>query len=268
MMNKAIAIHGEQFSKLPDWEQNFTRMPDGSLDNRFWNIVTSQNGLQIAGYNHEAEAYTDHPRNVRIENGLLVLEAVKQNYEGRHYTSARINTQGKFDFTHGKLEADMRLPAGRGTWPAFWLLPDHPRYNQAKYGVAQDQNFGWLLNGEIDIMEAIGAEPNLNQPDAHTYSARKTDQFTKAVPVKNMYQGFHRYGLEKTPASLIFTLDGMAVYEVKRTSDDPKKWPYEQPYYPILNLAIGGDWANQKGIDNSSAPWKLEVKSVRYYHLI
>ncbi len=245
----------------PAWEQDFSQMPDGPPDPRYWNVLSGANGLKIAGYSGEAEAYTDRLENVRIENGLLILEARKEDYEGKHYTSGRVNTQGKFGFVHGKIELVAKIPKGKGTWPAFWSLPSNPRYKQ----IESDPKFGWLANGEIDVMESVGAEPGYNDPDAHNYSDRLTDVNTARIPVLHATTQFHTYSLIKTPNELIMETDGNRDLVIKRTSNNHLVWPYEQAWYPIINLAIGGPWAGESGIDNSSAPWKMEVKSLRYY---
>ena len=233
----------EQFDTAPSWEQDFSRLPDGQPSAKYWNYVT---GNIVPGYNNEAETYTDRPRNVRVEDGVLIIEALEESFDGRKCTSGRIDTQGKFDFTFGKLEVDLRIPSGIGSWPAAWLLPSNPRYNPAQFGL-RGASADWELNGEIDFMETVGSEIGKIYPDVHTVANDKVEQknlnpFFKSVPDDAV--NFHRYGIEKLPDSIVFTLDGFPYHRFNKPADSPLSWPFDQNYFLVLNLAMGGTWGN------------------------
>ena len=266
----AIGLSMEEFSKVPSWSQDFSKMPNGQPDPKYWNYIT---GNIVPGYNDQAQTYTSSPSNIRIENGVLILEAKLQNKDNRQYTSSEIETQGKFGFVHGKLEASIRLPKGIGTWPAAWLLPTNPKWNPKKYGLTGPAA-NWELNGEIDIMETVGFESPRVYPGIHTesnFSKKASKPFNITVP--NDTTEFHTYGVEKTADSIVFTLDGQPKRRIVKTSNNPEDWPFEQEYYLIFDLALGGQWGSidkkqfpeTDGIDNSKSPWLMEVKNISFY---
>jgi beta-glucanase (GH16 family) len=269
----AEGITTEQFSNTPSWSQDFSKMKNGRLDRKYWNYVT---GNTVPGYTDDAETYTNSPSNVRIEDGVLILEAILQNKDDRKYTSSEVDTQGKFGFVHGKLEATIRLPKGIGTWPAAWLLPTNPKYNPAKFGLT-GPGANWELNGEIDFMETTGFEGNRVYPDIHTtstYSETNSNPFNITVP--NDTNQFYTYGLEKTAESIVFTLNGKPVRRIDKMSNNPESWPFEQEFYLIFNLAMGGEWGSidekqfptTDGIQNSNSPWLMEIKNIDFFEPI
>ncbi|HUC88313.1 MAG TPA: glycoside hydrolase family 16 protein, partial [Candidatus Binatia bacterium] len=196
------AAVSERFSPNPSWVQDFSKMADGQPDPEYWNYVL---GNTVPGYNNEAETLTNRPSNIRIQNGLLVIEARVQEDNDRQYTSAEIDTQGKFGFEYGKLEVNLKLPEGIGTWPAAWLLPTKPKYNPLKYGLTVP-NGNWRINGEIDFAEAIGAMPGYVYPSVHTSSNfGKTNNDPVHLDIPNDTTAFHTYGVEKLPDSIVFT---------------------------------------------------------------
>lgn len=243
------------------WNYNFASMPDGPLPSSDWKF---ENGNKVADYNNELETYTSRTTNVRVQDGNLIIEAKPEDLNGKHYTSARVNTKDLFDFTYGTFEADMMLPAGAGTWPAVWLLPTNSMYKASNFGIANNDPYAWALNGEIDFAESIGSLPGQNIPAAHSYNEIRAQPTYTPAFVTNAYAQYHRYGVIKTPDSITFTLDGVPYATRHRTSSSPLDWPYNQPYYVVLDLAVGGKWAGADGIDNSSAPWLLKVRSLSY----
>lgn len=246
---------------LQPWTYTFANYPDGALPKNHWQFEV---GTEVASYHHELQTYTADTSNVRIENGVLVIEARKEARDGQAYTSGRVNTLGNFSFTYGTLEVEMMLPSGKGTWPAAWLMPRHSIYRPEAFGITQKDPLAWALNGEIDFAEAIGSLPGQNLPTVHSYNElQRKPTYTPAF-VKNPYTQFHRYGIIKTPTKITFTLDGVPYASRQKTSDSPLEWPFDQPYYLILNLAIGGDWAGAEGIDDATSPWQLKVKSINY----
>lgn len=255
-------------ASLSEWNYAFSDYPDGKLPAKDWNF---EQGTKVANYNNEAQAYTSDIKNVRIENGLLVVEALKEQYKDRQFTSARINTLNKFSFEYGHLSVDMMLPRGVGTWPAAWLMPKNERYDPDSLGISSNDKKRWATNGEIDIQESIGSIPNTNIPAVHTYNSFNRPKPYTPVYVNTAYSQFHKYGITKTPQEIIFTLDDQPYASRKKESDDPKEWPFDQPYYLIISLAMGGDWAGSQtqeyppyGIDESSGPWQLKVRSINY----
>ena len=243
------------------WTYDFSQYPDGALSPNDWQF---EKGTKVADYHNELQAYTDRTSNVRVENGLLVIDAHREQYEERQFTSARITTANSFAFTYGTLEVDMMLPEGKGTWPAAWLMPRDSIYSPADYGIDKSNKHQWAVNGEIDFAEAIGRLPGQNIPAAHSYNSFSTAPVYTPAFIKNPYTQFHRYGIIKTADKITFTLDGTPYATRTKNSDSPLDWPFNQPYYLILNLAIGGNWAGQEGIDEASAPWQLKVRSISY----
>ncbi len=256
----------DPFSLRPSWEQDFTAMPDGPLDQRYWNIDT---GTRIPGYNKELEALTQRIQNVRIQNGTLILQGQREQhpYEGRYFTSGRVTT--KRTFRYGKLEVDAQLPAGQGTWPAIWLLPlGQGRYDPQHFGINPRSNSAWGINGEIDICEARGSQPGIVTSTLHNYTTLITGRMPPAyhtqTAVPNSSTTFNTYGIERTPKRITFTLNGKPYHTIQKTSDNPAIWPFDQPYNLILNLALGGTYG---GPVVGNGPWKMDIKTVRFFRL-
>lgn len=246
---------------LKGWTHNFADMPNGLLSRTDWNFET---GTTLSDYNDEAQAYTPRLENVHIQDGVLVIEARRENMYDRNYTSARINTLGKFSFTYGTLEVDAMLPSGNGTWPAVWLMPRDNIYNPDDYEIDISDKYRWALNGEIDFVESVGRLPGQNIPAAHSFNQLHTSVIYTPAYIDDPYTSYHRYGVIKTPDSITYTLDGVPYASHLKESSSPLDWPFNQPYYLIMNLAIGGNWAGADGIDDSSAPWQMKIKSLTY----
>ena len=214
--------------------------------------------------NHEAQYYT--PENARVERGLLVIEARKEHLTGRpgrrgrgpaeaNYTSASLTTKGKAEWAHARIEVRAKLPTGRGTWPAIWML-----------GRDIDK-VGWPKCGEIDVMENVGFDPDLIHFNVHTelYNhVRKTNKGA-SLKVEKPYADFHVYAVEWTPKTMEFSVDGRKAFTFKNEGTGAAAWPFDRPHFLILNVAIGGDWGGQKGIDDAIFPQRMEVDYVRVY---
>jgi beta-glucanase (GH16 family) len=252
----AANLHAQSNNWQLTWSDEFNA-PDGSSPNPAkWNIVTGSKGFG----NNELEIYTGHTANVHQQDGNLVITAQKEDLPGpdgvpRHYTSARINTQGLFAQKYGRFEARIKLPAGKGIWPAFWLLGDDHETNH------------WPNCGEIDIIETIGA-PDTMYSTIHGpgYNGSKGPS-TKYVlpPGEAVNTAFHIYAVEWSPNDLKFFLDGHLVVE-RTPADLPAgtKWVYDHPFYILLNLAVGGNWPGSP--DASTAfPQQMLVDYVRVY---
>jgi beta-glucanase (GH16 family) len=256
-----VPVDTESIRSAKGWVYAFDDIADGALPDTDWKF---EDGTLVSNYNNEAQAYTSRTDNVKVRDGTLVITAKPEQYAGKSYTSARINTYGAFSFTYGTIEVDMMIPDGGGTWPAAWLLPRNNIYKPADYGISDSDPYAWALNGEIDFAESIGNIRGENIPAAHSYNEiHGTTIYTPGF-IADPYQTYHRYGVVKTPTSITFTIDGVPYASRVKTSDNPLDWPYNQPYYLILNLAVGGAWASAAGIDDASAPWELKVKSISY----
>ena len=212
--------------------------------------------------NHELEYYTNRAENARIEHGKLVITARAEDFtapEGQKfsYTSARLKTQGLFSQAYGRFEARIKLPAGQGMWPAFWMLGDN---------ITAD---GWPKCGEIDVMENIGKEPAINHGSLHGPSSTDpTSDLTKTITLPNaqrLAEKFHLYAVEWEPDVVRFYLDAN-LYATFTRAQWPAggTWVFDHPFFLILNVAVGGDWPGAP--DTTTAfPQAMLVDYVRVY---
>jgi beta-glucanase (GH16 family) len=216
-------------------------------------------GYDIGGHgwgNNEQQFYTfKDTLNAKVENGFLKIIARKQNKENRQYTSARLLTKGKADFKYGKIDIKAKLPGGKGVWPALWMLGDN--ISEAK----------WPLCGEVDIMEHVGHMPDSIFGSVHTkdYNHVMGTQNTKGIFIKNPYGEFHNYSIEWTPEKIEFFVDGKRYNYFINEKKGETKWPFDQKLFLILNVAIGGNWGGQFGVDDNICPATMEVDYVRVY---
>jgi beta-glucanase (GH16 family) len=204
--------------------------------------------------NHELQNYTNRRwENARIENGALVIEARRDGYGGE-YSSARLKTQGKASWTHGRIEARIQLPSGWGTWPAFWMMPD-------------DQSRGWPACGEIDIMEHVGYDPDVVHATTHTKAHNHLNgqqrQGTTGVP--GATAGYRTYVVEWYPGKMSFFVDGRQFHTSPNDGTGDDAWPFNKNFHIILNLAVGGDWGGARGVDPNIWPRQMRVDYVRVY---
>jgi beta-glucanase (GH16 family) len=204
-------------------------------------------------YNGEQEKYTSD--NTQIKDGSLVIEARK---DGGKVTSARLQSVKSWKYVY--IESTAKVPQGKGTWPAIWMLNDRSRHR------GQPDFVDWPTCGEIDIMENVGFDPtNMHfSLHSHDYNWMQKQQRTSVTAVSDP-TAFHKYGLDWRPDEITFYLDDKPVYDVKRTADTFDAWPYRDPFYLILNLAIGGNWGGTKGVDDSIFPSKFYIKDVKVY---
>ncbi len=179
---------------------------------------------------------------------------------GKNYTSARLLTKAKGDWLYGRFEIRAQLPQGVGTWPAIWMLASKQTYG-TQY---------WPDNGEIDVMEHVGYDPTVVHGTIHTkaFNHRLNTQKGDTIAVPTAMTGFHTYALEWYPDRLKFFVDDKAYFDVAKEAGWAwSQWPFDQKFYLLLNLAIGGDWGGTKGIDDRIFPQKLVVDYVRVYPL-
>lgn len=224
-------------------------MKDGPLSNSIWDYDMGNGDPDNPGWgNNENEYYTNNPTNVRIENGQLIIQAQRQSIGDFGYTSVRVTTRPSLNFTYGKLDIIAKLPAGTGSWPALWSLPSGAKYALTTPAGEQDPNNS-LRDGEIDILEATGSIPGQITSSAHsyTYNLNNNNERIATSTVADDTTTFHDYELQWTPTSLVFLVDGVAYHTVtKALTDTPDAWPYDQPYYLILNVAMAAPKEEQK----------------------
>ena len=213
--------------------------------------------------NNELQYYAESRReNARIEGGLLIVEARREPLGGRAYSSARLKTHA--GWTYGRIEVRAKLPRGRGTWPAIWMLPQRGTYGQG----------GWPDNGEIDIMEHVGFDPEIVHASVHTRAYNHVDrtQRTAQTPVAGAQDDFHVYAVEWTTDRIRAFVDAREYFSFanERSSSsqaDWRHWPFDRDFHILLNIAVGGNWGGQKGVDESVWPQRLEVDYVRVMQL-
>ena len=233
-----------------DWNDEFDQEDGSSPDTRLWRFENKPAGW----VNHELQTYAGIGRNgvktAFIEGGALNIRASK---EGKDIISARMYSQKSW--TYGYMEAAIWLPKGKGTWPAFWMMPD-------------DFSRGWPGCGEIDIMEEVGYHANYTSSSIHcmkyyhSIGTQKThEQYTAGAE-----DGYHVYAVEWTPDALVFYVDGKRHFTFsndKAGNDDT--WPFNKNFYLILNLAWGGDWGGSQGVDETALPCTMKVDYVRVF---
>ena len=231
-----------------EWADEFE---DGTApDPRSWSYE--------AGYvrNKEEQFYTtDRRENARIENGRLVIEARRDGFEGHKTTSASLHTWGKRSLQYGRIEVRAQIPTGRGAWPAIWTLGENRR------------DVGWPRCGEIDIMENVGFAPGVIHANVHTGAYNHTRGTGKGnrIDADRPWEAFHTYAVEWWPDRLEFFFDDTRYFVFRKERDDDSVWPFDKPQYLILNLAIGGAWGGQKGVDDGIFPARYEIEYVRYF---
>lgn len=222
----------------------------GSPDATKWgyDIGTGSNGWG----NGEKQYYTNRTDNVKVENGVLKIIAKKENYQGSEYTSTRLLTKGKFDFTYGRIDVKAKLPTGSGTWPAIWMLG------------ANIETVGWPACGEIDIMEHWGYNPTKISSATHTPSCSGGCANTSVgeTTITDYNTAFHVYSLEWTESELKFFIDNVYKYSYKPSVKNSSTWPYYAPQFLILNVAMGGSWFT---IDPNFTESIMEIDYVRVY---
>lgn len=221
-------------------------------------------GYDVGGHgwgNDELQYYTEaRPENARVEGGRLIIEARREPLEGRSYTSARLVTKGRGDWQYVRVEARARLPSGRGTWPAIWMLPTDWRYG------------GWPASGEIDIMEHVGHDPDVVHATVHTeaYNHVKGTQVGSSLVVPTAREEFHVYAIEWTPREIRAYIDDEHYFTFRNealedASAGYREWPFDQPFHLVLNIAVGGGWGGAEGVDPDIWPQRMEVDFVRVY---
>jgi beta-glucanase (GH16 family) len=238
------------------WSDEFNQHDGSPPDPTKWKIETGGDGWG----NKELEYYTSRPQNLHVKNGTLEMIALKETYTGpdgvtRDYTSARLDTAGKFDQTYGRFEARIKIPYGQGIWPAFWLLGNDV------------DKVGWPTCGEIDVIENIGREPAIVHGTIHGpgYSGGKGISASYSLASGLFADDYHVFAAEWEPNQIRFYVDDH-LYATRTPADLPAgtKWVYDHPFFVILDLAVGGGWpGNPDG--TTVFPQTMLVDYVRVY---
>jgi beta-glucanase (GH16 family) len=247
--------HLKGSSPRPKWqlvwsdEFNVPGLPDSAK----WNYDVGGNGWG----NHELEYYTSKRKeNARVENGNLIIEARKESWEGKNYTSARLVTKNKGDWRYGKIEVRAKLPRGRGTWPAIWML-------------GSTNPLKWPDDGEVDIMEHVGFDQGKIHGSIHCkkYNWVVGTQKTAIRSVPDCSDQFHLYQAEWNADSLKLFIDGINYISMANEHTGYDAWPFDNKMHLLLNIAVGGDWGGQKGVDDSIWPLQMLIDYVRVWQM-
>ena len=264
-VEKNDGIIDEEENEVSQWELVWADEFDSEeIDESKWNKLRWRPGW----VNNEQQAYTDRDINLYLDDGNLVIQGlIEPGYYGTDYTgtaynsdytSGRMNTDDKVSWTYGRFDIRAKLPKGKGSWPAIWLLGENI------------STVGSPNCGEIDIMEHVGFDDGRIHASIHTedYNHMNNTQKSGSTFIETATDSFHIYTLEWSPTYLRYLIDNESYFFVYNGSNgDVAKWPFDEPQYIILNLAIGGDWGGIQGIDPSAFPMKMLVDYVRVYEM-
>jgi beta-glucanase (GH16 family) len=240
-----------KFSKKPVWSDEFNQ--NGKPDPAKWSYQTGGNGWG----NNELQYYTEGD-NVHIEDGKLVITARKEAKGSNQYTSTRLVSKNKGDFLYGRIEVKAKIPKGVGSWPAIWMMPTSSTYG------------GWPASGEIDIMEHVGYDQDMIHQSVHTKAFNHVIKTQKTA--FKLYPGvseqFFVYRIDWTPETITGYVNNDQLFQFANDGKGFESWPFDKPFYLLLNIAVGGNWGAVKGVDDSIFPLKMEVDYVRVYQLL
>ena len=248
--SRKLAVEAEWKLVWAD-EFNYQGLPDSSK----WDYNVGGHGWG----NNELQYYTNKDTlNAVVQNGQLKITARKQTIEKNNFTSARLLTKNKAVFKYGKIEARAKLPAGRGTWPAIWMLG------------ANVDSINWPTCGEIDIMEHVGYNKDSVFGTIHSeaYNHIKGTQKGKGIFIKDPYDAYHDFAIEWTPEKIDFLVDGVLFNHISNEHLTTKEWPFDQPFFLIINLAVGGGWGGSKGVDENVFPAAMYIDYVRVFEAV
>ena len=237
------------------WNDEFNNT--GSPDTTKWGYDLGDGCPDICGWgNRELEYYTRRPENVRVENGNLIIEAIKENRKGRNFTSAKLVTKNKGDWQYGRIEVRAKLPTGKGTWPAIWMLP-----------TINERQSKWPADGEIDIMEQVGYDPFMIHGTVHTNAYNHVNNTQKGgdIEVIDAVSDFHIYKIEWSADKIEWYVDDSMYFTFENEIKGNDEWPFDRQFHLILNIAVGGTWGGSRGVDPDIWPQKLEIDYVRVY---
>ncbi len=224
------------------WHDEFN---SSVLDTSKWNYEVNGGG----GGNNELQYYTNSSKNCFIQDSCLVIQALKESYMGKDYTSARLNSNEKGDWTYGRFEVRAKLPYGQGLWPAIWMLPTDWVYG------------GWPASGEIDIMEELGQQANKVYGTIHYGDPHQQQGGNYILPSGYFLSNFHVFACEWDSTSISFFVDSAKYFTVKISK------PFDQRFHFILNVAVGGNWPGSPDY-RTSFPQQMVIDYVRVFQKI
>ncbi|MBN1308339.1 MAG: glycoside hydrolase family 16 protein [Chitinispirillaceae bacterium] len=254
ILTTALFIALLHLSASAEWELvwsdefDYTGLPD-----------TTRWGYDVGGGgwgNQELQYYTEKDTgNARVGNGVLTITAIKEKVGQNTYSSARLITKNKGDWLYGRFEIAATLPKGVGLWPAIWMLP-----TDNAYGI-------WPKSGEIDIMENVGFEPNIVHFTVHTESYNHSIGTSRgaSATLADPYTAFVVYALEWYEDRMVFFADNNRTFSFRNEGGGSKVWPFDKRFHVLLNIAVGGTWGGQQGVDEDICPAEMIVDYVRVY---
>lgn len=237
------------------WADEFNK--EGLPDTTRWGYDIGDGCPRNCGWgNNELQYYTSgRMENARVQDGHLIIEAHREKMISRDYSSARMVSKHKGDWTYGKIEVRAKLPVGTGVWPAIWMLPTEWAYGD------------WPGSGEIDIMEFVGYVPDTIYGTVHTgkYNHILGTQRSQGVASETLSSDFHTYGIHWNEKKIDFLFDDKVYHTFSNKNEGTEAWPFDRDFHMVLNIAVGGNWGGKMGIDTSIWPQKMIVDYVRVY---
>jgi len=245
--------NGQEWQMVWSDEFEYEGLPDSTK----WSYDVGDGCPNVCGWgNNEMQAYAaKRLKNSRVSDGILTIEAHKEPYMNKGYSSARLVSKNKGDWKYGRIETRAKLPSGIGTWPAIWMLP-----TKWEYG-------GWPESGEIDIMEHVGYNPDSVFATVHTKSYNHGIGTQKGGEIfkPEAENEFHTFAIEWSADKIDFFLNETQYFSFKNEEDSFKEWPFDKQFHLLLNIAVGGNWGGRKGVDQRIWPQKMEIDFVRVY---
>jgi beta-glucanase (GH16 family) len=238
------------FESSAAWADEFNT--NGAPDATKWTYDVGGSGWG----NNELQYYTNTTNNASIQDGFLTITAKKEAFSGMGYTSSRMVSKTGAEMLYGRIEVRAKLPAGTGTWPAIWMLP-----NDYAYG-------NWPNSGEMDIMEHVGYDQGNVHFSLHNSLNSAGNSKTSTMNIPTASTEFHTYREDWTPESIKGYYDDKLVFTFANDGKGFASWPYDKPFHLLLNLAVGGNWGGVKGVDDTIFPIAMQVDYVRFYKLV
>ncbi len=220
-----------------------------------WSFENGDGCPGICGWgNNELEYYTNRTENLFFQDGKMIIEARKENYAGKSYTSSKILTRGKKVFKYARIDIRAKLPKGKGIWPAFWLLPQNNVFG------------GWPKSGEIDLMEMIGHEPNRSYGTLHFGPGPGSTQLGRnyTLPSGIFNDEFHVFSLEWKQNQIQWFIDGNLFSTYTNADFGTNNYPFNEDFFLIVNLAVGGNWPGNPDAVTYFPQW-LILDYIRVY---
>ncbi len=231
-------------------EFDYTGLPDPEK----WSYDTEGNSWGWG--NQELQHYTEaRKENTWVSDGVLRIIAIDEKWEDKNYTSVRLRSKDKGDWLYGRIEVRAKLPEGVGIWPAIWMLPTDWEYGN------------WPSSGEIDIMENVGFNPDTIYASVHTekYHHSIGTQKTSGIYLPENRNLFHTYILEWNENDINVSVDGHRYFSFVKEEGGYQVWPFDKRFHLLLNIAVGGSWGGQQGVDENIFPAIMEIDYVRVY---